>query len=529
VRRNLHRFLWIALILTSVWWTVREPYQPDRLQDGIPFDVDMLTVHDDLADRHEAILQNPLVRSILSATGKKEKDFKIRIPRLMNGIGSKRVLFGHLAGQKAWSESGFVMSSFVGSHMHRLRLLASILDEYQVIDRTRGHTYYEYVDDKKADSDTHISAALAEGILIATAGPHPSGVRQQLDCLDSMRPSINDHQGLGNPVASLSAYRGDAKDAGLYMPSLIGAPAEIRFKINRIDQAIIHAEAEAHWPRVHASYTELAPSAERFAGLFGEAPLAMAVGGHEALGRFMDLIPGAPKIPILEILREGSEFKSAGLAVLANEYAGSYLSIQVPSICLAFNLHQAESIDALVAYVVRDLSKELGANLMPQQVRTPHGMITVLDDTQRKKGMFDYKERVCYAVVNQCLVVCSNENCLTRLLARQTSTESLTDSSNPAWFQLFKAQPQTTLFAWADGAQLGSILKDRLSKAELSIRTKNMLSRKSKAKYAKLEKNLKRAAIISGGAAEVGTFLFREYLAEAGLVQIDLHVGEDGQ
>ena len=496
--RRLHHSICLLLGLACVWWIVQEPFRPKRLAAAIPAEVDFLSVHRNLGPRCDAVLGNPLVHKILLLTGQDEDDLGDdgKIPKLVKGLGKRETWFAHTQGLDT-GYPGWCMATWLGAKKHWYRLLATVLEDYQVVERRRGHTLYEIVDDDD-EEPLHITASLVDGMFVGESSEDDRGVRRLVDCLDEARPSVSD-----TPLEAkkqLDAFRGE-RDGGYWLGLSPPLRGPLLYRIDALDESQVELSARGEWwePLPQDAQPEAAAFLHQ---LLGPSPTLVLHLETAALEPVQALIPDFERLPFAELLSDAATRpRAVGLAILYGEHAGNWMGQRLPAFVLSVHLPGSDAVTAWQNGIIRELRQLTGRPLHPWPMLTPgppEKAYTALVDPKTGTGAFDYTDKACFARLDDYLVLASNTNCLSRLLQGvDTAPEK-----KAVWFEHYE-QEKNSGFLWADANGFASLLQGRL------IAATTVLSFQKKDKYKKLTKNLNRAAMICSGLVHFDDLILR--------------------
>jgi hypothetical protein len=464
--------LFCLFIVLGVWWTVYFRYDPERLYRAMPPNAVFVSEHENLADRWDVMKHNELVTAVARLAGveQEEIDEVANDPVISDWIGrlaSKKTVVAYVPALGRSGEPAWVLASWVGSYGQFLRwtALSSLVpdSDFETIRFDGGRKAWVLEEDP--ESQSRLSLAIADGVLLACISPDAEGVCrlvEQMESCSSWVPSF----GKGRTEGPAGEEDGRFAEKGWYRWSVGERRArnfyELEYRM-RLDgpggsSGIIASDI------VLPAASTLAESVDPqdLKNLLGEAPIAFCMLPFE----YVDMLWSGGKAPqYARVIQKGLESVAASrqvfVCMLGNEYSGRMFGLRVPAFAAGIKVEDEDKSLDMVVGLLDKLNAGYGWGLIPQRVESG-GHMVVLDSAKAEiRNRLGQHERPALAVVKGWLVLCSNMEALAKLRERSDGK----DAADGAWLAGLtgKETADVSACAWVDLEVSGQAIKGALA------------------------------------------------------------------
>jgi hypothetical protein len=473
-RPILFRLVLLVAVIAGLWWLFHVPYVPRLMFKPIPSGAVFVTQHRELARRWDSIYRNPLALSLLSSAGVKRSALKDladdpQVRPWFEKLASRDTVLAYVPAMGPDREPVWVMTSWLGGRSQRLRwqLGWSKLEGFTQAPAHRGRTYW-IVDDEMLSSENTLTLALVEGMLIGCISWRHETMRDVLDTLDGMRPSVLQRTGFPNQVAWLDDEQ--TMDRGwLDAAALMGwrGPAAKPFAYEFTEISPTTFVGRMQWDHAPKSFPSGWDETRKasLSALLGETPIAVCAVSSDWLPASLDGAQAGFLYSVArEIVREqGAE--GVAVALLGGEYGGRLLGIRVPSVLLAIPLQDAGAVPARMQRMLDRLNARNRWGLIPHRLDIGAGEITILEGTAGTLyARLPLQDKPAYAVKGDWLLFASNADALANVLRRETGV-----SDAPPCWSADSDVAATPLYLWADFMRGSQTLRLAISAYSLKL------------------------------------------------------------
>ena len=497
IRRILFWMLLALFVALVAWWTLYVPYRPDRLYDAIPANATFVSVHQNLAGRWPAFVQNPLVRSVAVSAGVESKalDQFATDPvsrKWLERLASRDVVVAYVpsigySGRPAW-----VMASWIGGYSQRLRWLfswGSVPDVRRV--NSDGTRSIWLVHGTLFRGTTQLSLALREGILLAAVSDDATAVRYLIEASDrsplvpSARSSHQLDQVRALWPAEMTTDRGWVNLGGLRArgPELLAYAWAL--KPGGGMQAVLRAAYEL--PPAPDVPVAAAGSPGRLAGDLSQAVVLLPWSHVRAFlpppeasfwveavdelvkGAAADRGPGHVLVGVV-----GGEYSGRIRSLLGGATLGLIKGLKVPGLVAAVPVADAEQARQAMLSALDKLNAKYQLGLIPRPVADFNaGAITAIEGTRGGfYGRFEPDEQIAYTVTNGWLLLASNAGSLKHLLAKAADKDAAGTAPGGAWKDV-GAVPGANAYGWVDLTAFSGTLRESIAAVSLALLVKS--------------------------------------------------------
>ncbi|HMP35285.1 MAG TPA: hypothetical protein PKC67_13160 [Kiritimatiellia bacterium] len=406
---------WVLLLIFaagSVWWTLVIPRDTARLLQAIPGQAMVVSWHSDLAGRWPAIAEHPLTATVVGALQADQEAWTdLRqdpgFLATLDLIGRDDLVLAYVPHLGLYSERAWVFAGWIGGRSQRLRWSQSFLDipGLSRMESIGGWPVWTWV--TRGEQGTfRVTLALVEGMILGCTARDPMAIEMVIDAYNGLFPSI--------------AYRKDLQDWNALLRRSSAADrfwvaGDTRSGIDRsftevdISDAQTLAAAVRFFPPAEVGSLPAVLDAEPLAGLWGDAALATAAVGVDAV---VELMHGAPETWSKALVKDvivATRAEAVALAVFGGDYSGRFKGIKVPTLMAALQRDEGGDVPALVTPVLDrwNARTQWGLVLVPLAV----GTTTVWRIEATAGSMyaaFGPSEQVAITAVGDWLVVSSN-------------------------------------------------------------------------------------------------------------------------
>jgi hypothetical protein len=475
--RARRAFFWGLLTLfvgLSIWWLFYLPYDREALYSAVPLNAVFVGEHEKVAERWQAIVENPLTLCLLKSCGMDAKDVEksVHTPgvrRIIQRYAARDTIIAYApslgrSGQPAW-----MVSSWAGSQGQILRLALTCggLSGFKKLSFEDGQQAW-YTTIGKGKSEMNLSLVVVQGILLVCLSPDPSAVHYMADRVErraSLLPELRERLA----SASEGSESKDVLDRGwLDGAWLVGRPVvgKVRYGLNA------HAECgSAGWVRgtMRLPAAPLLRDSVDFDGLgdlLGNAPDALLMIPFSYLDPLISTNKAGPawKIAGPFFKEEAADRGSVFAALFGGDYSGRILGLKVPTVMAGMEARNPDGILDRLSETTDRLNRECRWGLVPTRTEIQKRPAAVLGLSRDNLfASLKPEERPVFVAVTNWLLLCSNAETTEKLLARNR------DSSEARWMAGIEKAKAATGYMWIDLEASNQALKNAVAVYTLSL------------------------------------------------------------
>lgn len=429
---------WVLLtvfVVSAVTWLFYVPYQPHRLYRLVPDNAVFVSHHQNLAERADEVLANPLVRSLTTMAGfeMEEVDRWREDPAVrqwLEPIWTRDVLLQYVPAIGPGRDPAWVFAGWIGGHSIRWRwwLTRGRPDGFQKIRRHAGGSYWT-VDTDAAPGEEHLSIGIVEGILVGAWSRDPHAVRHILDAYDGIAER-----------ATMPAETTTAPDRGWWQARNPWDSGMARY-IFAIDT--LHGDGIAGAVKLDRA-AELpsfaATDIETISRIWGGIPFWVI--GAEPDSLFLATQPylPAPVIRIYHGLRDTHHSGPLLLALTGGEYAGTTLAISVPALNVAWPVRDQNAFIDTTRGLLDGLNAAYRWGLVLNENRVRgHTVYTVEGTSHQLYALARPDQQVAFTLLDGWVVAASHQRTLQRLLERYADPLALIEADDGGWTEMVRS------------------------------------------------------------------------------------------
>lgn len=487
---------WLFRILVAVfcgalaWWVFYLPYDANAVLRAIPADVPFVSVHDNLAARWPGVCGSQLLRCLAFSAGIKTQDID-RVAsdpetlRWINKLAGRRLAIAYVPSLNGTGREAWLLSSWIGGYSQRLRWMASLglIPDAKPVG-TCGRQRIWAVPMAGVAGNKKLSVAVSDGVLMCCISAVPQGVSTMVEALDGGGRSASgiSAERLSQEAAILRecgvsdrgwvAYGDEWPPFSFEVDSLRGADSSGRIRVRDILRGAI----------VPLKAGELGNL-----GMFlGDAPEILAVFRARQALQFL----GTPGIPDganvvsnivgtcvgdkpdrrMFVCLFGGKYRARMKSVMPEGLGDLLGGIPVPVIMCGIEADDAGSGRRTAAMLLDRLNAEYRLGIIARPI--PVGDETVM--SVEGTGPGDYsklaaEERVAYTVCGRWLILSSNVEVLSKLVARYQGDQAKKEAFSSRWLKGLGKEDAAAVYAWSNLDAAGVTLSDSLALWKFSM------------------------------------------------------------
>ncbi len=439
VKRILFWVIWALFVAAVVGWLMYIPYRPAELYRLVPSNAAFLSHHQQVSERIDELLVNPLVQAILPMAELEADDVALWLDdpasrRWLDRLLARDLLLQYVPALGPTRDPAWAFVGWIGSESIRLRwwLTRGRPAGFEKVRRHAGGSYW-MVDTGGADGDPVLSIGLVEGILVGAWSHDPHAVRHLLDVYDGIAPRAE------QPAAPINRI-GTAPDRGWWRgPDLWdGGLTHYSFALDAASGTGLAGTVRVERP---AALPTLSPTSIETMGRFwGGVPFMLIGADPDSL--FQAALPYWPP-PVIRAFHGLRATHAEGpllLAITGGEYAGTLLAISVPALNIAWRINDEAAFLEQLSALLDGLNRAYRWGLVLTQQRA-HGQ-TVYTIEGTGIGLYATLRRdqqVAFTIVDNWVIGASHQRTLNRFLERYRDPLALVEADEGGWQDAVRA------------------------------------------------------------------------------------------
>jgi len=431
------------------------PYQPAALYRAIPAQASYLSLHKNLAGRWDMLVTHPLLRGMAESMGVPLADIEevARDPefrRLLNELGSDRVLVGYVPHLRSSDQPAWVFSTWLGGHSQRARWMLKSLSTPHLNRAATRNGWLVWVWTPPELKGQRLVFALVEGMLVGCLAGESGVIDDVLAGVDGNLSTMADRPWLQIEDSPESVERGWFRtEAGALFP----------FTMELQTNGGLAGSLHTPWQMPGlARETGAVAGARGFANLIGDRAVAALALDRELLRAWLGrAFTNALTREVTGLLERQGEGPVA-MALLGGEYSGRFMAVRLPTLLAgvagppaAQMRHVQSALDRLNALT------RWGLILAP--IAAGSSSAYAIESTgQSVYAMLAPEERMAYTPTADGLVFASNRATLERLLReRDETTAPASSRMEQGWARM--AEDAARGFLWFDAAEGAKVIR----------------------------------------------------------------------
>ena len=446
---------WVLLIVflaTGIGWLFYVPYRPDRVFSAIPATASVVSVHRNLAEEWDNLLNNPMLLRAIQAAGVSDKDLndfsKNPVTKeWVNRLVSDQSVLAYVPSLGSQQKPALVCASWIGRQSRILRWQMAWINSRDLVPvkLNEGQLTIWRSRTKFGNTNLRLSLALTEGLVLACISEDPTGVRVLLEAAETYPGRLT--------VAT--AKRPEQARAQLKRTPRHWGWIETRQNLMTyeltLDPEHISLYLNGHLPLPPApslsetsgikTVTDLTGTTSDFITLL---PLSWV---HSLMGSESDFLWLNALRPLLDPQGTPSD-ALAFVALLDQQHNGRLRGpmgstirafvkgVKTPTLLLGIQAGNRDVADSRIQQAITRLNSQYNLSLVLRSITMENGTELTLIEESRKSfyGSFEPDERVAYTVSGDWLILSSNASVLKTLIPP-------THQGNPAWGSPSKSGP----------------------------------------------------------------------------------------
>ncbi|MFN2350956.1 MAG: hypothetical protein ABR497_03320 [Kiritimatiellia bacterium] len=429
--------LLLVTVLGFMLWT---PYRPELLQRAIPAGATIITAHDNLAGRYQALATNifltPLLNQLPEQWRRPPPHAEKQLARHAHRLAGRKTVTAWMPHTPSTGQPGLILASWTGNYALLIRWhMKRLGSKWERLPSPTGRAVWLLRQPPNTADQWQLALTFGEGMLILFLSPAPWGIHDV----------IRSYEGLAPATAGFSNLPSAPDRARIYYP------IDLSLAVTEISAQRMTAQLRAPlWlPEMAADIKpdDLAP----LQSLWGERPdmaLFLSPAATRALTHHL------PQ-PYADMTREFTELRPTpdegplAMAVLSGAEGGGFgqppWRISLPALMIARRINSQD--DALL--IVRRTLDALNANLRwglivdPAPLAGASAPIFTIEATNHNLlGQLPPRDRPAYGIVDNWLILTTHAGALAGQL-QQPAT-----GAPPRWMEAL--QPPTAGLLWAD-------------------------------------------------------------------------------
>jgi len=401
---------------------VQVPYEPGRMYRALPAGVTVLSGHHNLAGRWEQVVANPLLLSVATALGADPLDWEEwkndeTVQSLLDILATHELLLGYAPELHGSGEPGWVFSAWLGGDSQRMRwLLKSLkIPELRRAASRNGWPVWVWTP-RGLKSDQRITISVIEGMVVGCIASGTLGIDHVLACADGNAASLEARPSLWLPEPTEYADRGWVRLQQLGRRE----PDPLHYALRLLPGGGVEGALRLPFAPTVTGSVSSAQATEDMAGLVGDLPIACAV-LDRSLGRvWLDQVFTNALAREVRGLLGGESPGTVTLGVLGGGYSGRFMAVRLPTVLGGVTVADPARAVADMGGVLDRLNAVTRWGLVPQLTLVGTQRVYAVEGTGRTVyAKLETRERLAYTALGGSLVVGSNLETLSKLLAEQ--------------------------------------------------------------------------------------------------------------
>ncbi|MCE9613058.1 MAG: hypothetical protein K8T26_02205 [Lentisphaerae bacterium] len=460
-RRLLFSLLVLLFVACFVWRVTWFPYRAEALYAAVPRQALFVSEHVRLAGRWSTWGAHPLVRGMAVSLGmpREEWDRIVAAPgtrQVMDLLAPRDTLTAYAPMLGRQGAPAWIVASWVGMQGQFLRwgVYKSLLVDFEKRRFRDGRQGWQYRDREGALGDQTLQFAVTEGVLLGCLSRDPDAVCALVEQVERGEAGpavlVNYPFPADEPEAALDrlAY-GDlagAGDGGVWSGTFTLEPAASA-------SGVLHGPA-TQLPGLAGDAG--GESVSTLAQVLRDTPGVLAMGPVEMLGA-ADVLPGiGPAVRVLwNQLQSVTPPQGRFFLSLARPaYSGRIMGFKVATLMLGMQLTDAAAAEVAIGGALDAFNGQFNTTLIRRGGGVPGaetGVTTVESVRRGPLSSLGPGEQLSYAVVDGWLIISSNSDALSRVLAERGA------GGTPAWARELAARRGGAM-GWVDLADAADAL-----------------------------------------------------------------------
>ncbi|TAN37749.1 MAG: hypothetical protein EPN23_04325 [Verrucomicrobia bacterium] len=443
-RRKTLLLVAAATIMFMVW-LLYVPYRPERLLRVIPANAQLLTIHQNLATRWPAMLQNPVLQSLAMSVG--VDAFALRTLatdaetlRWVQRLAAHDTALAYIPHIGASGRPAWVLASWLGGDSQKLRLQLLWFPP-PGFTRHAPHNGVPYwtVNVPGLKPGVQLALAFVEGMVIATLGDDSSAILELLDSSDGILPSLASARG-----AKFSDYQCLAPsapdhgwvDTGALVQRKPNTPVPPPLTMSLTAVEPHYAEGNLCGPLpLPAAKTSAKPmEAGDLVKLTGNLPMVAALIRTETALPSLETILGPAWKDELNAALQLQHADRIALFLMGGDYGGRLYGFRIPALIAGFPVRAGEAMPGLLHGVLDRLNTQRGWGLIPREIKIGNHTLYAVEGTRQNAfSLLPPEELPAYTVCDNWFLVASSLRALTALVARYDRPEAAEQAGTARW------------------------------------------------------------------------------------------------
>lgn len=445
-RRRRSPFFWLLILASiglGVWWILTVPYAPRHMYRAIPANANFVSAHYNLAARWDSFSKNPLTQSLFSSLGIKPAELQDlgedpESACWLKRLASRDVVLAYVpvlgdTGRPVW-----VFASWLGGDSQRLRwnLLLRRMPGFIRLSPYRGRFCW-IVRDSSIRSDEVLTIAFVEGMLVGCLSRDSSAIRDVLDTYDGLLPALADKAEFPSSgpwcVDPQAGDRGWVNLAALN-PQTSFHPSALSYEFTSLTPSAVEGQACGEDPFRFAQTASTKVKTSDVEDLFGDLPLAIGLIHSQMVLPMIENLDNPAWLRIFgEVIRE-QKAESIMVAVLGDEFSGRIKGIKVPAIIAGIPVDNSTNTLAWMKQALDRLNAKYRWGLIPREVYANGSTVFAIESTASSfYSTLTLEEKPAYAICGEWLLLSSNVESLSSLMARIKQMPTGSEREEPQW------------------------------------------------------------------------------------------------
>lgn len=475
----------LLFVIATAVWIIHIPYEPDKLLKSVPHNALFISALDNPGSNMEDIITAPVIdetynsfREQMSANGI-DID-KPPVENLIKRFLGRRILLSYTPALEPAGEPALVAATWIGTDSIWLRWLFELksFPEIAPIPHTGPRPMW-MID---TGSSPVCSFAFDEGMLIACFSRNPSAIHDIMLAYDGRIPDFTKRHGVKNfptlPWQTNSHKIGSGwVSYGIVNPSY--KDQSLVFRIDELSGTL--ASASAMLDKTDFTYPALART-KRFAELAGitaDSASALLITSQPAVDSLLNnhIVPETYEVLHNTLSQDTSDIIALG--VFTGRFSGRFgpppFRPKIPVLMLFANTSKTAGVIDTVQLIIDNLNSrfQLGLIINPAPLQTGNYSIFRIEATSG--GLLSKAEPEdlpAFVQIEDWLVVSSNIESLTRLVAQAQTETGTTGTANCRWLKTI-SQSESTAYLWFDTDSAGKATQISLAAYSFSLMTQH--------------------------------------------------------
>lgn len=473
-RRAAFWLLLTAGLALFVGWIFFVPYRPGVLYRAIPNYATVVSTHVEPAARWDELSRNPLMGALFPSDGggasiavRLAKDPKAR--RWMEWIAPREVVAAYLPSRVFGEGPAWVFASWLGGRSQVLRWLYGVLPHTGAVAHPlpAGGRYWTFASGDYTAGRV-VSFAFLEGMVVGAVADSPRPLLALVETFEGRFPSVARRN--VNAQNDMGCREVAATDFGwLRLPDQPGLPAEAWYSFAGVDNGQLKGTLCVDQALVAPAALKQQLDLRWLENVVGDAPLAFLAAEPLAVSSLL----GAMTQPVWTgvfadtVLEQG--IGSVALTVLGDDWHGRYMNIKVPTMLLCVRVKDPIAALEKVKKSLDRLNAQYQWGLIPREVSVAGDPVFAIEATAGDRSdQVSLNERMAYTVVDEWLLVASNLEQLTRLVARHREDARREAGTPTRWMAALEGDAPAAVL-WLDLARSGTGLRALLKIYSLKL------------------------------------------------------------